>query len=336
VSQAETRNPIVLPNAPPIAGLRFRPFDLDADVPALADLMSEAHLADGIEYLPTNEGLRNDLEHMADFDPARDMLLAELDGALVGAAEHEVRIRDGDAVHELSCWIRPAARRRGIGRALLHWNEARSREVARAWPGRESHFVSSWVDDTETGAHVLLESEGYARIRYGFTMVRRLADPIVEVPLPAGLEIRPVVEADHRRIWDADCEAFLDHWGAHTRTEEDYIGWFAAPELDTSLWRVAWDGDEVAGAVMTFIWTEENARLGIRRGWLEHISVRRGWRRRGLASALIVASMAALKGRRMDEAALGVDAENLSGALHLYGSLGFRRHQTGIGFRKPL
>ena len=60
------------------------------------------------------------------------------------------------------------------------------------------------------------------------------------------------------------------------------------PNLDTSLWRVAWDGDDVVGSVMTFIWPEENESLGLNRGWLEHISVRRPWRNQGVAKALIV------------------------------------------------
>ena len=49
------------------------------------------------------------------------------------------------------------------------------------------------------------------------------------------------------------------------------------------------------------------------RGWLEHISVRRPWRRRGLASALIARSLRVLRERGFEEAALGVDAENLVG-----------------------
>ncbi len=120
------------------------------------------------------------------------------------------------------------------------------------------------------------------------------------------------------------------------RTEEDFVGWFSTPNLDTSLWRVAWEGDEIAGSVWNCIWTEENEQLGIQRGWLEHISVRRPWRRRGLATALIAESLRTLKTKGLTEAALGVDAENISGALRLYESLGFRRHQTGISFRKPL
>jgi mycothiol synthase len=108
------------------------------------------------------------------------------------------------------------------------------------------------------------------------------------------------------------------------------------PNLDTNLWRVAWDGDEVAGSVWTLIWPEENAKLGLSRGWLEHISVRRPWRRRGLATALIAETLRLLRDLGLEEGALGVDSENLTGALPLYESLGFRRHRTGISFRRPL
>jgi mycothiol synthase len=335
-TRTSTETAILLPDSPPIPGLSFRPMDMGADIPALAELISEAHLTDGIDWLPTVDGLRVELEHQPNFVPAQDLLLAELDGTLVGATHHAIRIRDGKAVHEQTCWVQPSARRRGIGRALLHWSESRSREAAAAWSGSEPHVLSSWVDERQAGAIVLLESEGYVRVRYGFMMVRSLADPIADAPLPDGLEVRPVVEADHRQIWDADTEAFRDHWGAMTRTEEDYVGWFAIPEIDTSLWRVAWDGDEVAGAVMPFVFPDENERLGVNRGWLEHISVRRPWRRRGLASALIVDSLRALRERGIEEAALGVDGENVSGALRIYESQGFRRYQTDIAFRKPL
>jgi ribosomal protein S18 acetylase RimI-like enzyme len=167
-------------------------------------------------------------------------------------------------------------------------------------------------------------------------MMLDLADPIQAAALPTGLEIRPVAAADHRQIWDADTEAFRDHWNSGERTDEDYASWFGKPELDTSLWRVAWDGNEVAGTVMTFIWPKENEVLGLKRGWLEHVSVRRPWRRRGLAAALIAESLHALRGAGMTEAALGVDAENPSGALRLYEKMGFVRERTGVSYRKEL
>jgi mycothiol synthase len=333
-----THTPIAaeLADASPIPGLRFRHFAMDRDLEALVDLLGESNLADQIDYLPNAESLRVELEHQPGFDPVRDLLLAEIDGRLVAATQQGARVRAGTVVHHLDGWVRPAHRRRGIGRALLHWSEARAREVAASWPGGEPHAVGSWPDETQAGAIALFESEGYAIVRYGFMMVRPLTEPIPDAPLPDGLEIRPVREADHRRIWDADVEAFRDHWETALRTEEDFTGWFATPELDTSLWQVAWDGDQVAGSVMNFIFADENARLGIARGWLEHVSVRRAWRRRGLAAALIAGSLGMLRDRGLDEAALGVDAENTSGARRLYESLGFRRYRTGISYRKAL
>ncbi len=44
----------------------------------------------------------------------------------------------------------------------------------------------------------------------------------------------------------------------------------------------------------------------------------------------------ALKERGMTEAGLGVDAENISGALHLYESMGYRVVKTTSIYRKPL
>jgi len=108
------------------------------------------------------------------------------------------------------------------------------------------------------------------------------------------------------------------------------------PNIDTALWRVAWAGEEVAGSVMTFVWPDENEQLGLNRGWLEHISVRRPWRKQGLATALITDAMRGLRDLGIDEAILGVDAKNPTGALQLYESLGFRRHRTGLSYRKAM
>jgi mycothiol synthase len=330
----ETR--IQLPDAPAIPGLRFRMFDPARDYESLVELLCEAHLADGVDYLPTVEGLRSDDDHGGEFDPRRDRILAEIEGDLVAAAETNVRTRDGIGVHEVEGWVRPAWRRRGLGRALLHWTEARAANVARVDGRPPRRALSAWPDEEQVGATTIYETEGYAIVRYGFLMVRDLAQPIAPAAVPAGLEIRTVREADHRRIWDADTEAFRDHWNSGERTDEDFASWFDKPELDTALWRVAWDGDEVAGSVMNFIWPKENEVLGFKRGWLEHVSVRRPWRRRGLAAALIAESLHALRGAGMTEAALGVDAENLSGALRLYEAMGFVRERTGVSFRKEL
>ncbi len=324
-----------LPDAPPIEGLAFRPFDPRRDYDALVSLMTQTNVADRINEIPTVESTRVEFEHLAEFDPRRDVLLAEVDGDLVAAAWTNVRTRNGIAAHQVDGWVLPAWRRRGLGRALLHWTERRAREVARVDGRTGARYLMTWPEDTQPGAIALYEREGFAVVRYGFNMVRDLGEPIPDRRLPLGLETRPVREADHRRIWDADGEAFRDLWGSAERTEADFLRWFADPDLDTDRWQVAWDGDEVVGCVMAFVYPSDNERLGISRGWLQHISVRRPWRKRGVASALIARSLRDLREQGLAEAALGVDAENPSGALRVYEAMGFRRESMHIAYEKP-
>ena len=140
----------------------------------------------------------------------------------------------------------------------------------------------------------------------------------------------------HRAIIDAEDEAFRDHWGSRRMTEEDFQITFGRPQLDTDLWVVAWDGDDIAGVVQNWIWPEENATLGVRRGWLEHISVRRPWRRRGLARAITAESLRRIRAAGMTDAMLGVDMDNPNGALGLYQGLGFVEHHRSTSYRRPL
>jgi mycothiol synthase len=235
--------------------------------------------------------------------------------------------------------VRPEARRRGIGRRLLAWAEARARATVAEGRGGSPdlpHVLSMGTATHVAPAMAFAEALGYERVRYGFVMHRDLREPIVETPMPAGLETRPVTPDQHRRIWDADVEAFRDHWEAGVPHEEDFVRFFANPDLDTSMWQVAWDGDEVAGSIVNGIYPAENARLGMELGWLEHVSVRRPWRGRGLASALIGRSLHVLRERGMTFAALGVDAENPTGALGLYERHGFKIRWRFVTFRKRL
>ena len=140
----------------------------------------------------------------------------------------------------------------------------------------------------------------------------------------------------HRTIFDAESEAFLDHWGSHVWGDDLFRSTFAKSELDTSLWVVAWEGDQVAGVVENWIWPEENRKLGLHRGWLERISVRRPWRRRGLARAITAASIVRLREAGLDDAMLGVDSENPNGALGLYTGLGFAIYRRSSAYQRAL
>jgi mycothiol synthase len=316
-----------------------RTFDPAADFPALVELICAVNDFDEIPWLPTIAQLHVDWAPAPGFEPAADLLVVDDGERLVGAGHHEWRERDGKIVHAIELWVHPEHRRRGLGRRLLQASEARARATAARGRGgtRDLPHVLSLSGATHLPfTNRFAEAAGYAPVRYHFVMRRDLAEEIPDALLPAGIEVRPVTEDQHRRIWEADCEAFEDHWEATVRTEADFVRMFANPDLDTSMWQVAWDGDQVAGSVQNAIYAEENARLGIDMGWLDHVSVRRPWRRRGVAGALISRSLRLLRDRGMAFAALGVDAESPTGAVGLYERSGFREHQRFVTFRKPL
>ena len=233
-------------------------------------------------------------------------------------------------------WSCPEHRHQGIGTALHLATRERLAAEASADPREGERSFRSWALDIERSDQALLADQGYLPIRFGFEMRRYLTGELPVHPLPAGLELRPVTADQHRAIFDADNEAFRDHWGHREQDEGDFHARYDHPETDTSLWCVAWDGDEVAGSVMNGIFSDENEKLGVKRGWLEHVSVRRGWRGRGLAKALCAASFAVLRERGIEEAWLGVDASNPTGALRLYEGLGFGVARRWQAFGRPL
>ena len=224
----------------------------------------------------------------------------------------------------------------GIGTALYLATRARLAAELADDPRPGPRELRSYALEDEASDRALLADHGYVAVRYGFEMRRFITGTLPEHPLPAGLEMRRVTEDQHRAIFDADNEAFEDHWGHREPEEGDFTARFHGPEADPSIWCVAWDGDQVAGVVMNAIFGEENAALGVRRGWLEHVSVRRPWRGRGLAKALCAASFRVLREQGMDEAWLGVDGANPTGALQLYEGLGFTAHRRWMAYGRPL
>jgi mycothiol synthase len=322
-----------LADGPRLDGLRFRrPDGTEADYEAAAALLRATCAADGIPWAPTATNLREEMEGSSTMDPARDAIVAEIDGTVVALASVERALRSGQPMYDLHGDVAPDHRRRGIGRALFHENLRRAIERAGEHGDPFPLTVRGFADDGEIGHRALLESEGFSINRWFFLMRRPTLDDIPEAPLPDGVELRPVTPAHHRAIFDAEFEAFRDHWQPHDYDEAEFDSLYKKADLDTDLWVVAWDGDEIAGVVQNWIWADENEKLGVKRGWLEHISVRRPWRRRGLGRAITAESLRRLRAAGMTDAMLGVDAENPTGALGLYEGLGFEVSQRAAAY----
>ncbi|HEX5578060.1 MAG TPA: GNAT family N-acetyltransferase [Candidatus Limnocylindria bacterium] len=330
--------------APDISGLAFRRLRLPDDLVQLSEMHNRATAADGIDERESPEEWEAWFAHPSGFDPQTDCLVGEIDGKIVAYAQARAST-DNDGGRNYSCGgdVDPEHRGRGIGRAVLRHNarhqQLRAQREAAAMPASApavDRRLESWAFESQARRVRLLQSEGFVAVRWFFEMLRANLDDIADLPMPDGLEVRPVLPEHHRRIWAADIEAFRDHWGASEESEEAFQRFFGPPDFRPELWRVAWEGEEVAGVVMNRILTTFNEQTGERRGLLAGVSVRRPWRRRGLARALVAESLRALRDAGMTSAVLGVDAENPTGALGVYEANGFAVHRRGMNFRRSM
>ncbi|HEX3218961.1 MAG TPA: GNAT family N-acetyltransferase, partial [Candidatus Limnocylindria bacterium] len=272
------------------------------------------------------------------FDPVRDVSLAELDGKLVAFSDAEwVDTTDGLREFRVGATVAPEWRRRGIGTWLQHGLEAHARELWGLYPAEDRMpVIGSWAMEKEAAKIALLQRFGFGEVRFFFDMLRPSLEEIEEPALPEGLEFRPLTEAQLKQFWDADIEAFKDHWGGFDGSDENYERWLNDPKFDRSLMVVAWDGDEIAGGVDNHINEVENRAFKRKRGWLRSVFVRRQWRRQGVGRAVVLRSLQLLRDRGMDSAGLGVDADNPTGALGLYTGTGFEIEIRSSAYRKPL
>lgn len=330
-----------IPEQPAVAGLTFRGFRGESDYPHMLAIIQGCKEADGQERTDSLDDIVRNYRHLVNCDPTQDMVFVQVGDEVIGYGRVLWnREESGLRRYSFFTYLLPAWRGRGIRRAMLHRCEARLRAIAaghEATEGAPAPVLEAWSNEGETHWAGLLQAEGYLPVRYGYEMVRPNLAEIPDLALPAGLEQRPARPEAYRTIWAATHEAFRDHWGfSDEGWEEDLANQLEDPDFDPSLWQVAWDGDQVAGSVLAFIDHRQNEEYGRKRGWSEGISVRRPYRRQGVAKALIAGSLRAFKERGMEEAALGVDPENPNGALQLYKSMGFGVVKTFTTYRKSL
>ena len=252
-------------------------------------------------------------------DPASDMRLAvDADGEPLGYADvggpdgggpkAYVDLRTGPGANALQL--------------LFAWAEARAAERAGA-----GGVVQFFVDQKDMALREVLAGEGYASIRSSYEMERGLEGELEPPAWPDGLDPRAFAVEDAETVFAAQEEAFADHWGFEPATFESWRAYNLAETEDPSLWRIVWDGDQVAGLCVNRPARGEDTTVG----WVGSLAVRRPWRRRGLGEALLRDAFLRFAERGKRSAGLGVDAENTTGAVALYERVGMhvvRRSDT--------
>lgn len=309
-------------------GLRLRPARW-SDVEAVARLIYETCEADGDTTVAvTPDELKHEWQTPG-FDLERDALLVETDDGRIAGFE-EFSNDHAHAILHTDGYVHPSFKERGIGTSLLRGIEKRARqEMALAEP-QVRVSLRSTIDNRDADSHDLLKNEGYQPLRYHWRMEIKLDGPPPEPNFPDGIELRPFIKGEHDvAVWQAQNEAWRDHWGSHDVTLEEWKrSRFEDPEFDPTLWQIAWDGNEIAGFSLN------RYRMGI--GWIRMLGVRRPWRKRGLGEAMLLHSFGEFYRRGTKTIGLGVDAQNPTGATRLYQKVGMYAASEYLTYEKEL
>jgi len=181
-----------------------------------------------------------------------------------------------------------------------------------------------------------LLATGFDPCHHFLRMARSLEEDVALRDLPPDLELRPLLEEHFRSVYDFDRRIMRDLWGVESPTETHFRWWSEEAFGNPELWRVAWHGDEIVGTAAGIIGGTWNSSLGGGRGEIRFVRVAPEWRRRGVASALILMCLTALRERGIREVELGVDGANETTTAALYRTLGFEITSSSVAYRRDL
>jgi mycothiol synthase len=258
------------------------------------------------------------------FDPAKSVCLIENRvGELVALTE--VWDESDPPVHPY-VWVSvdPEFENQGLEDYLLAWGEKRAKQALERVDPELRVAVRS-------DSNHAVESSGKAKIKAGFKYIRhsyRMRIEMEEAPpepnWPKGISMRLYnPDRDARLVYELDEEVFQDHFGFVKEDPEKGFEKFIHhmtkdSSYDPALWFLAVAGDEVVGICLCRRYGFEEKDSG----WVSSLGIKRSWRRKGIALALLHQAFGEFYERGQFKVGLGVDAESLTGATDLYNKAG--------------
>lgn len=321
-------------NMPTLPGITFRLGRGTEDAAQYVAVMKACQDVDHIDPFSTLESIpavEEMVEYLARLEP-ENMLMAMVEGQMIGF----VRLvwweeEDGTWLYLHQGRIVPEWHGQGIGTAFVQWAEQRLREIAMGHPTNGKGTFGANASSTETSATELLLNEGYT-VYYTGAQMECLNIAHLQTPnLPDGFELRPATPEQYRIIW----EAARRYWAGFTKvssvpTEEDYQEFLSLITPTPDLLKVVWHNEQPVAMVQGSIAQETN--IGI----IDDVIVSAAYKRRGLAQALLLFTMIAMRERGVQRVRLHIDATNRNGARSLYEKLGFRVIKVFPRYRKPM
>ena len=264
------------------------------------------------------------------FDPAEDIrLVFAPNGQMVGYIEVWTTVKP--SIHPWM-WGRvdPDYEDLGLGTWIMQWAEQRASRALYEVPA-ELRFAPRLGTYREAlKPKKLFEDLGYRHIRSSYEMLIEMDAPVPDPVWSEGIVLRTFgPEMDAEAVYRAEEDSFQDHFGYVRQPFEEGFQRFKhfvldATDFDPSLLFLA--VDESSGEIAGINVCRPHSHNDPEMGWVGTLGVRRPWRKRGIGLALLRQSFNEFYRRGKRKVGLGVDAQNLTGALRLYESAGMHVH----------
>lgn len=314
-----------------------------------ADLEDLGVLLTAIEHLD-EPSERHSMDTLADAfvggetSPSSDTLLGRDGGgtAVAYGWNHPVATDVDPRRVYLTGGVHPGWRRQAIGRQLLAWQLDR----ARAWyeetfaPPMGPLQLTAYVDEKLDVQQRLYRAAGLEPVRWfadmGLTFEQDADRPRPAGPAPDGIRLVPYSKKLSEAVRLAHNDAFAGHWGSQPVARGPW-----EDQLSRSVARPSWSWvaldaatSEVAGYAMNSAYEQDWEAQGFSEGWTERLGVRHAFRGRGIARALLAASMTSFAEAGLDGAGIGVDSDSPTGSINLYPELGYAASSTIVMYAK--
>lgn len=294
------------------------------DVRAVLALAEAAADVDGAH--PLGEHVLLHLRHGGDEGSLHLLVRDPRHGALLGYGHLDTTDPVDGPSAEIA--VSPAARRRGVGRALI--------EAMIAHGGPEAGRLRLWAHGTDASAGRLASAAGFHLVRRLWQMRRSLLAPLDPVRLPPDVSLRAFDPGRDPDAWlDLNARTFVALPDQAGWTRRDLDRRMAEAWFDPAGFLVAHDA---AGAMVGFHWTkvhggDTGGHAHDDLGEVYVVGVDPARRGQGLGRALTLAGLHHLRHAGARSALLYVDERNHP-AIGLYRSLGFTPWDSDTLFRR--
>jgi ribosomal protein S18 acetylase RimI-like enzyme len=289
-----------------------------SDIEAVHEIIAQQNTIDFGGELRTLADLQKSWESI---DLENDTCTAFADGKLAGYAE----LRDNDS---LFIYL---AERYNVDLAYQFLTILEDKAVSRK--KEETVNLFTQISEKNITLRQLFAANGYKSNLSFLMMELELSEPPASPQWTAGITVRPFVKnQDEQVTYQTDEEASKDKGYHEPLSYEDWVKRIGMKQetFDPTLWFLACDGNEVAGVALNMFAKESNT------GWVDHLSVRQAWRKRGIGKALLLQSFAEFFQRGIHHIKLSVDSKSLTNAPRLYESVGMKTIQQYHIYRKAI